>query len=37
VLGRAELDAFLEDVDGLRDGVERAQRRMERLSRRIDG
>lgn len=35
LLGRAELDAFLEDVDSLRDDVERNQRRVERLQRRL--
>lgn len=35
LLGRAELDAFLEDVDGVRDDVERTQRRIERLQRRL--
>lgn len=35
VLGRAELEAYLEDVDSLRDDVERTQRRVERLQRRL--
>lgn len=33
VVGRHELDAFFDDVDGLRDGVERLQARVTRLRR----
>jgi ubiquinone biosynthesis protein UbiJ len=35
VLGRAELEAYLEDVDSLRDDVERTERRVLRLQRRL--
>jgi ubiquinone biosynthesis protein UbiJ len=31
LVGRAELDAFCEDVDGLRDDIERSERRLQRL------
>ncbi|SDD65608.1 ubiquinone biosynthesis accessory factor UbiJ [Aquimonas voraii] len=35
LVGRAELDAFCEDVDSLRDGVERSERRLQRLQQRL--
>ncbi len=35
LVGRAELDAFCEDVDALRDGVERSERRLQRLQQRL--
>jgi ubiquinone biosynthesis protein UbiJ len=35
LVGRAELDAFCEDVDGLRDSVERSERRLQRLQQRL--
>jgi ubiquinone biosynthesis accessory factor UbiJ len=36
LVGRAELDAFCEDVDGLRDNIERTERRLQRLRQRIE-
>lgn len=36
LVGRAELDAFCEDVDGLRDDIERTERRVQRLGQRIE-
>ncbi|MBE5316785.1 MAG: SCP2 sterol-binding domain-containing protein [Xanthomonadales bacterium] len=35
LVGRAELEAFCEDVDGLRDSVERSERRLQRLQQRL--
>lgn len=35
LVGRAELDAFCEDVDALRDGVERSERKLQRLQQRL--
>ena len=37
VVGRAELDAFLDDVDGLRDRVERLAARVAQLDRSARG
>lgn len=37
LLGQDELQAFCEDVDGLRDGVERAEHRLLRLQGRLPG
>jgi ubiquinone biosynthesis protein UbiJ len=35
LVGRAELDAFCEDVDALRDSVERSERRLQRMRQRL--
>lgn len=35
LVGRSELDAFCEDVDTLRDGVERSERRLQRLRQKL--
>jgi ubiquinone biosynthesis protein UbiJ len=36
LVGRAELDAFCEDVDRLRDNIERTERRLQRLRQRTE-
>lgn len=36
LVGRAELEAFCEDVDTVRDGVERSERRLQRLRQRLE-